>query len=482
MAAIAILSWPIFALIIFAKRPVVPAILAATVLPYLFLPEAYSIALPNMPDLGKTSAISVGLIAGLLLFGNRARSAAELPTLKTEGTAFRFVLFALLGAVVLGSVATILNNGELLVYGPRVLPAMQLMDAIGRLSDLVILAVPFFVARKYLATPEMHRVLLKVLVLSALGYSLLMLVELRLSPQLHNWVYGYHQHSFLQHIRDGFRPMVFLEHGIWVGFFIFMALLSAAALWKAEKHYKWLMATGWIFIILMVSENLGAFAVALLCLAVFFGLHRKMQMWFVIVVALATVTYPALRQAQLIPIDRIMTAAESVSADRASSLRFRLMNEDELLERALEKPLTGWGSWGRDRIYDGAGRNLSVTDGLWIIILGAWGWIGYIGFFGVLAAPLVFLAATARRKEIPPETIALALICAGNFIYLVPNATLTPIGLLCFGALAGFAQFDQIKASAAPVDGTDRGRRPTYGYTRFPHKTAQRQTTTSVRS
>ncbi len=477
MAAFAILIWPAIALLIFMNRAIAPAILMATVLPYLFLPEAFAIDLPGLPDLSKTFAITVGLIFGLLFSAARGRKISDLPVLKTEGFKFRVVLYVLVAALVGGVFVTILNNREWLVFGPTVLPGLRPWDAIGHFAQLIILAVPYFVARKYLATPDMHRALCKVLVLSGLVYTLLMLVEFRLSPQLHNWVYGYHQHSFLQHIRDGFRPMVFLEHGLWVGFFIFMAMMAAAALWKAEKQSKWFWALGWLFVILMVSKNLGAFAIGLMCLAVFFALHRKMQIWFVICVSLATLSFPALRQAQLLPIDSIVAAAENISEDRAQSLQFRLDNEDQLLARAFEKPLFGWGTWGRDRIYNEFGSDISVTDGLWIIVLGGWGWVGYVGFFGVLAAPLLFLAVTARRKEIPPETIALALICAGNFIYLIPNATLTPIGLLCFGALAGFVQFDRNQETADVAQAVLEGRRAARSYTRFPHKVAQRQST-----
>ncbi len=60
---------------------------------------------------------------------------------------------------------------------------------------------------------------------------------------------------------------------------------------------------------------------------------------------------------------------QNVSADRANSLRHRLNNEDMLLSRAFESPLFGWGGWGRNRVYDENGKDLTVTDGLWIIII-----------------------------------------------------------------------------------------------------------------
>jgi hypothetical protein len=148
-----------------------------------------------------------------------------------------------------------------------------------------------------------------------------------------------------------------------------------------------------------------------------------------------------------------------------------LGNEDLILERVSQKPLTGWGNWGRDRIYNDRGREVTIVDGLWIVILGRQGWMGYVGLFGLLALPVIFLIFTQRRKNVPPETVALILISAGNLIYLIPNATLTPLGLVIFGAVAGFAQNDATQETKdAPEDGIRNVRQP-LRYTRFPHAT-----------
>src|SRR5205823_4753004 len=68
-----------------------------------------------------------------------------------------------------------------------------------------------------------------------------------------------------------------------------------------------------------------------------------------------------------------------VDEERAQSLEFRLRNEDLLIDRALEQPAFGWGGWGRSRVVDDTGRDLTVTDGLWVIALGD------RGFFGLAA-------------------------------------------------------------------------------------------------
>ena len=71
----------------------------------------------------------------------------------------------------------------------------------------------------------------------------------------------------------------------------------------------------------------------------------------------------------------------------------------KMLAHAAEKPLFGWGGYGRNHVYDMAtGRMLTIADGAWIISLGIYGWVGYIAEFGLLALPLVKLGAAALHR------------------------------------------------------------------------------------
>ena len=466
MTTIALLAWPIFAVILFALARPLNALIWGVLLPYLFLPERFSIDLPGLPNLTKSSAISFAMVLCLTLF--RTKIKAEFPSKDaiTGSIAFKTLLLSCLGILVVGTVLTVVTNREPLVVGPIRLPGMRNWDLISLFGQLGIILVPFLIAHAYLKTPQMHRALLKAIVLSALVYSLLMLVEVRFSPQLHNWVYGYHQHSFSQHIRGGYRPKVFLQHGIWVGFFMFMGIIAAGGLWKATQQTKWLFVTLWLLAILVLSRNLGALAITLFCGGVFIFLWQRAQLLAVTAIATTLLIFPALRQADLIPINTIVSAAASVSEERAYSLEYRIRHENALLDRIYEKPLAGWGSWGRERIFDENGRDISVSEGRWIQTIGQRGWIGYIGFFGLLALPLVFLLHTIKRKEVPPETMALALIATGNLIYMVPNSTLTPVSWLVFGALAGFAQYDPTKEQKVTNETSAQSSRVNR-YTRF---------------
>src|SRR5262249_41129920 len=79
--------------------------------------------------------------------------------------------------------------------------------------------------------------ILRVLVIAGLAYSPLMLFEIRMSPQLHILFYGYLPHKFIQTVRgEGFRPVVFLGHGLLVAFFAMTSFVAAAAFWRTRTR------------------------------------------------------------------------------------------------------------------------------------------------------------------------------------------------------------------------------------------------------
>jgi hypothetical protein len=101
----------------------------------------------------------------------------------------------------------------------------------------------------------------------------------------------------------------------------------------------------------------------------------------------------------------------------------------------------GWGRYGRNRVYEeGSGKDSSVTDGLWILTLGQFGFVGFIAQFGLLTIP-VFRAAKALRKigSVREKILlaALALIVAITAIEQLPNASISAWSWLLVGALLG---------------------------------------------
>ena len=152
--------------------------------------------------------------------------------------------------------------------------------------------------------------------------------------------------------------------------------------------------------------------------------------------------------ANLVPERQLLEQAEKISEDRAGSLRYRLENENVLLERALDKPLFGWGSWGRNLVLNPAtGTPETVADGYWVIILGVFGWAGWLAMFGLLLWPIFLLWHKLRGSVLEhasPYVTGMALFLALNVFDLLPNATLTPLTWLWVGALLGYAERDDI--------------------------------------
>jgi hypothetical protein len=94
----------------------------------------------------------------------------------------------------------------------------------------------------------------------------------------------------------------------------------------------------------------------------------------------------------------LIDLAYRASHERGASLEFRIINEDMLLEKARERMVFGWGGWGRSRIYNEEGEDISVTDGYWIILFGTTGLAGLAGFFLIILLPAVRFV-WAYRKE-----------------------------------------------------------------------------------
>ena len=372
----------------------------------------------------------------------------------------RMVLNIAIGLHILLPIFIMMTNRDPLpVGGGKVLPAVQVYD-LGSMMMLAALGLlPFLLARRFLADPAARRLMLVVFAVGGLLYSLPILFEVRFSPQLNNWLYGFYPHSFMQHVRDGgFRPMVFLRHGLRIGLFLVMAILAALMLMRISRgaRLRWMLAALWMCAVLLVSKNLGA-VVILVLLGPALLLTARIQLLAVAAIAATLLFYPGVRGSGLLPLDRILSIAADINPERAGSLRYRLDNEDRLLAKLNERPLFGWGGWARSRVFDpNTGADITVTDGAWIISAGQRGWVGYLVLFGMITGPALFLALMRRRYEIPPATIGVAVLLAANMIDMMPNASLNLITLTLAGAVAGYYERAPLRTRApVPQRGTD---------------------------
>jgi hypothetical protein len=115
------------------------------------------------------------------------------------------------------------------------------------------------------------------------------------------------------------------------------------------------------------------------------------------------------------------------------------MNEDVLLRKAVERPWFGWGWWGRKRVFDAQGTDLTVTDGEWIIHLGQGGILKFLISFGLLLYPVWRVNKLLRTHPQRPQAEVLttaALLLAVLGVDLIPNATSNGFGYVLAGSLS----------------------------------------------
>jgi hypothetical protein len=465
LAYAVLLAWPLVTLVLFRRLPIAMAVTVAVVAGYLLLPLEPVFNFPSVPPIGKTEILGLSLLLAALIGGNRRVSALPgwLPRHKMLlGCAILFILVP---------VGTVLTNGDPVARtAGRMQTGLTFYDVISMLSDLLMVVLPFLVARRYLADPVAHRTVLVVLAVAAVLYALPTLWEVRMSPQLNRDIYGFFPHDWRQHIRDGgFRPLVFLRHGLRLGLFLALGILAAAALWRISLRsrgatIRTALATLLLLGTLVLSKNLGATLIALLGLGTILLLSARRWLLVAALISATVLGYPLLRSVGLIPTDAVVSALSRIAEPgRIASFEFRLRNEDILLERANEKPLFGWGRWGRARVYED-GQDIATTDGTWIIAYGESGLLGYLAIFGLLALPPILLTLW-RREAMDPATAALALVLAVNLIDLLPNSGLSPITWMLAGALAGRLEWrPEAAASSDPADAA-----PVGGIRRLPY-------------
>ena len=449
LAFLMLIIWPLACVVMFRKLPFERAIIWSILGGYLILPPRANFDLPLVPSMDKVSIPSLcAALCCVYLIKRKFRLLPVSPVGK-----ILTVLF------VLGVIPTVLTNGDPMLFRALentwpisfttgYLPGLSLRDLFSVIANQLIVLLPFLLARQFLSTETGLREVLLALVVGGLAYSIPSLIEIRLSPQINIWVYGFFQHSFEQMMREGgFRPIVFLPHGLWLAFFLMTAVLAAAALSRTvegPQRMRLLIATGYLMVVLYLCKSLASqlYALAFLPL-VLFG-SAKAMIRVAVVCALIAVVYPTLRNTGKVPLDKILEQAEAIDPARKQSLEFRFHNEEILLDRADEKPWFGWGGWGRNLLRDPqTGQIISIPDGRWIIVFGSFGWVGYIAEMGLLALPLFLLGLQARgrrSRDLSPYVAPIAIILAVTMIDMLLNATLIPYTWICAGAVLGYAE------------------------------------------
>lgn len=415
----------------------------------MFLPELVAFDAPLIPPLSKYEISGLMGLAGAGLL-ERRRLVASKPL---RGVDIFFLV------IVAGNVGTLMSNQDVLTYGdygyyqgivvrePKVLSGHRASDVLAfSVRDALSTYVPFLLGRSMFRTTKDSEIVFKGIVIIAIIYAPCCLLEARISPQIHKAVYGYMPTGAAGVVRgDGFKPVVFQNSGLSVATYLFCSVCSCAILLKRKIKVLGMSAAVplvLIWITLALSHNMAALLYTLVAVPVLFVSRGRLGITTGVVFAVLVLVYPPVRATEAVDVYALVDWIAQYSPERADSLYVRFANEDILYERASDRVLFGWGGYGRNRVYNEKGLDISLTDGEWIMRVGARGIVGFIGMFGLLLTPL-FLAQLRASKMSPTgrqSVDALAIILALMVVDLLPNSLFTKLPLFFGGILAGLSK------------------------------------------
>jgi hypothetical protein len=421
-------GWVPLTIYLFFIQPPHRAVLFSVIGGWLFLPMA-GYDLPGLPPFDKYTSISLGLSLGGWLSGQRMKAGFK-------WTAYDLPLIV----CCLSPIPTALTNNLGLYTGIA-----------GVYEQVMVWGIPYLAGRIYFRARKALWDLCLGIVVGGMIYSLLCLYEIRMSPRLNINFYGFFQHDWRQHRRyGGWRPIIFMQHGIMVAVWMAAATTAAFWLWRSRllMHIKGIsmsLIVPLLFITTLLCKSAsGWFAVIVGCGSYF--IHRSSQKNTALLLLLLIVPgYIGFRLLGIIAAEQVETfASHFVDAERIASLSYRLLQEDLFIQRAMERPLFGWGGFSRAWPVDPkTGEQLDVAiDSLWIIALG---WRGFLGIGSLIVCMLIGPWAMLRRpaKESNQDCTSkyiiplISLLVVLFMIDCLFNAMINPIYILCSGALLG---------------------------------------------
>lgn len=433
IALLALLGWVPAVIALFAMLPPRRAVIAAFLGGWMFLP-LITIQLTGIPDITKVSVTSGSVFLAVAVFdGGRLFSFRP-----------RWFDLPILVWVIVPFISSVANDRGMWDGASRMLTA------------ILFWGIPYLMGRLYFTDLPAIRDLAMGFLIAGCIYAPLIVWEVRMSPQLHKQFYGTVASGMLRGSSlgiPGYRPNVFIGHGLAVSMFMLMCTLSAFWLWKTKA-----VQAVWGFPIGLLA--FGLYGTTILCkvlgtlmvmhIAIFALCATKWLRTSIIVglLILAPVGYMVARTTGMFTGDTMLDFVAMIEPVRAESLQFRLDAEYGIIRNAMERPWFGYGSdpmW-RARLVDdprAAAKPNVITDGMWIIALGQGGVFALAAMAAVMLLPALLVW---RRMPVPfwehpafAPIIALTMLLICFMIDSLFNANANMLTLLCAGAVSSMA-------------------------------------------
>ncbi|HSI34481.1 MAG: O-antigen ligase domain-containing protein [Phycisphaerae bacterium] len=423
--------WPAIAAALFASLPPRRALAVGFVIGWLFLPML-SLPMPFV-KYDKHAATSLGAILGVIMFDPKRLTAFKPGLIDLPMIVWCVVPFS----------ATMSNTGS-----AGLTPYTGLSAAA---TEIIKWGVPYYLGRVYYGDPIGLRGLAVWTLIAGVLYIPFCFLEIAISPQLHFMVYGFYQHEFTQVIRmGGYRPMVFLQHGIAVGNMMAGATLVGFWLWWTGSLKTLFNMPAWVSVMAVLGTTLavkstGALLLTFVGIGALFATKMFKNQLVLIVLCVGPFLYMGARSVGGWDGENLVgVIASAFGEDRSLSLKCRFDNENILLAKAMQKPLFGWGPNGNNLVLLEDGVTISsIPDGQWVIAIGACGIVGLIALFTALSGPTLAVMRRVKATEwatpLAAGVAAFAVLLPIHAIDMTQNAMANPLFLLGLGGLAGYA-------------------------------------------
>ncbi len=442
LVSLTLFGWIPLVMILFMLLPPRRAVVSAFIIAWLFLPIAQFKLVGLLPNYDKISATCLGVFLAGAVF-----DAGRFANFRPAWYDIPMLIWCLV------PIPSAMSTGYGMYEGLS-----------GVMYQAITWGVPYLIGRIYFNSLEGLHELAMGVIIGGIVYIPLCLYEIRMSPQLHTMVYGFHQHDFGQSRRGGgWRPTVFMQHGLAVATYMCTATLLTAWMAFSEKRRVIYSIPLWVYAFVI-------FATAVLCKSSGATLLMLGGLAMLLFIRFTKLTLPAwglLAIPFLYMFSRTMGGWDASSirefarliSDRAEqSVGFRLDSEDALWESVRPRMLLGATRFYWASINPEEGRRI-VPDGLWILALGRFGVVGVVSVFACFAVPAIVFLRRFNPRTWSHPMVAVAAAWMMNLLLwsmdCLSNAMVNPIFLLAAG---GLAAAPAIVAATAP-----RGRGRTLG-------------------
>jgi hypothetical protein len=433
-------SWIPVMLFLFMRYPARKAIIVSFVVAWLFLPIA-RFDFPGIPDYTKMSATCYGILLATAIY--------DAQTFKSFR--FHWVDVPILLWTTVSPFMSSITNG------------LGAYDGLSSaLNQVITWGIPYFLGRMYINNLAALRDLAIAIFIGGLIYIPFCWYESFTFSSLHMLLYGASTgRDAAQSIRyGGYRPQVFLEHGLMLGVWLMSACLMGIALWKANILKRvWAIPISLWFVVLLatfvIARSTGAYLLFLIGTIILFVAWRFRTAALVWLLIASLCYYLFLGVSDTLPRKEIVGGLSQVfNAERVGSVEFRFHNEEILSARARQKIVFGWGGFGRNRVFNEYGEDISITDSLWIITFGVYGTFGLVTLVASILLPVMsFCVRYPARFWSHPNLAPAAALAVCVLLYMadcVLNAMVNPIFMLVAGGLAGLALQPRLSPTVTP--------------------------------